>query len=66
MSNNRDDKPLMNNEELISRIVDRLKATDDKIDQRFDFVESRLHGIDTTILRNAMSLEEHMRRTDLL
>lgn len=57
---------LMKDEELISRVIDKVNKIDDKMDTRFDNVDHRLGVIDQTILRNALSLEEHMRRTDLL
>lgn len=57
---------LISDEELISRIIDRINAIDANMDTRFTHIDNRLGLIDQTVLRNVMSLEEHMRRTDLL
>lgn len=59
-------KRLMGDEALIARIVDRIDAVDQCMDSRFTHIDNRLGLIDQTVLRNVMSLEEHMRRTDLL
>lgn len=57
---------LMGDEALIARIVDRIDVINNNMDTRFTHIDNRLGLIDQTVLRNVMSLEEHMRRTDLL
>lgn len=43
------------NKDPMDRVLDKLDKMDEKID-----------GIDKTLVRNTASLEEHMRRTELL
>lgn len=48
-------KPLMDDKDIVGRVLDKL-----------DKVDSRLNDIDKTLVRNTVSLEEHMKRSDNL
>jgi hypothetical protein len=47
-------------------IEDSLDKLDKKIDQNLVQLNSKLENIDKTLLRNTISLEEHMKRSDTL
>ena len=38
----------------------------ERMESKIDSISARMNGIDRTLVRQAMSLEEHMRRTDIL
>jgi uncharacterized protein YdcH (DUF465 family) len=57
---------LVNDKDLMKRIFDKLDQLDSKVDTKFDRVEERLDSLDQTMTRNTSSLQEHMRRTELL
>ena len=48
------------------KVLDRLEAKFDKIEEKIDLVENHLDSINVTLVRNTSSLEEHIRRTELL
>lgn len=56
MSNNQDNELLF---KLIIQGINNLSETTDKMDKRLD-------NIDRTMDKNTLSLDEHMRRTDLI
>lgn len=37
-----------------------------RIDEKLDVIVEKIHTIDVTLVRNTSSLEEHIRRTELL
>lgn len=41
-------------------------ADDERIYKQLDRIEARLDSTDATLIRNTISLEEHIKRTDLL
>ena len=45
---------------------DRLESKLDKLDERLDKIDIHLGKVDITMSRNTDSLEEHMKRTELL
>lgn len=50
------------NSELMKLIITKIDTLDSKLDK----TNEKIHGIDITLVRNTESLEEHMRRTELL
>lgn len=50
----------------VNKALDRIETKFDKIEVKIDAIESHANSINETLIRNTISLEEHIRRTALL